>query len=53
MAALGMIDCKFLINPNIFLFYLRCTEYVHQNLILDLKTNLRHFGIGQGKRGYH
>ena len=33
------------------MFCLRYIEYVHQNLIFDLKTNLSAFGAEPGKRG--
>ena len=40
-------------NPIILRVYLRCIEYVHQNLILDLKTNLSAFGVELGERDCH
>lgn len=35
------------------MFYLGCTEYIHKILILDLKPNLRAFGVALGGHSYH
>ena len=42
-----MTGCGFLINPIILRINI---EYVHKNLILDLKINLSAFGVKLGER---
>ena len=39
-------------QSNYFVFYFRCIEYVHQNLILD-KNSLSAFGVELGEGGCH